>query len=155
MDQSQSRSAPDIGTNDLLKDTAEQVTKDITKLVYEIERHDIKCTVSSIIITHKGELDLKVHQVNKELSSRFKTKFVYNQNITLNHLNNGGLHLNKRRDGALALNFINHIRDWDKKVTVSMNEKNFVQKDCAGTEPSKSSLIEHLRDCGILQKMLV
>ena len=99
-----------IGTNDLSKDTAEQVTNNITKLAYEIERHDIKCTVSSII-TRKGELDSKVHQVNEELSSRFKTKFVCNQNITLNHLNNGGLHLNKRGDGALALNFINHIRD--------------------------------------------
>ena len=47
-----------IGTNDLSKDTAEQVTSNITKLVYEIERHDIKCTVSSII-TRKGELDSK------------------------------------------------------------------------------------------------
>ena len=51
----------------------------------------------------------KVHQVNKELSGRFKIKFVCNQNITLNHLNNGGLHLNKKGDGPLALNFINHI----------------------------------------------
>ena len=28
-----------------------------------------------------------------------------------NHLNNRGLHLNKRGDRALALNLINHIRD--------------------------------------------
>ena len=97
-----------IGTNDVSQDTAEQVTKNITKLAYEIERHDIKCIVSSII-TRKGELHSKVHQVNKELNSRFKTKFLCNQNINLNHLNNGGLYLNKRGDGALALDFINHI----------------------------------------------
>ena len=30
-----------IGTNDLSKETAEQVTNNITKLVYEIERHDL------------------------------------------------------------------------------------------------------------------
>ena len=96
------------GTYDLSKDTVEQVTKNITKPVYEIEMHDIKCTVLSII-TRKGELDSKVHQVNKELSRKLKTKFICNQNITLNHLNNGGLHLNKRGDGAFALNFVTWI----------------------------------------------
>ena len=70
-------------------------------------------------------INSKVHQVNKELSSRFITKFVCNQNITFN---NGGLYLNKRGDGALALNFINHIRDWDIKVTVSMNERELFSK---------------------------
>ena len=51
--------------------------------------------------------------VNEQLCKKLKTKnctYICNKNISLNHLNNGGLHLNKRGDGALALNLINHIR---------------------------------------------
>ena len=44
-----------IGTNDPSKDTAEQVTKNITQLVYEIERHDIKCTITGD--STKGEME--------------------------------------------------------------------------------------------------
>ena len=100
------------GTNDLSSKTAEQVTGNILKLVAEIEKHGIKCTVSTII-NRQGELGSKVHLVNEQLCKKLKTKnctYICNKNISLNHLNNGGLHLNKRGDGALALNLINHIR---------------------------------------------
>ena len=49
-----------IGTNDLSSYSAEQVTGNIMKLTAEVEKHNIKCTVSSIII-QKGELSSKVH----------------------------------------------------------------------------------------------
>ena len=100
------------GTNDLSSKTAEQVTGNILKLVAEIEKHGIKCTVSTII-NRQGELGSKVHLVNEQLCKKLKTKnctYICNKNISLNNLNNGGLHLNKRGDGALALNLINHIR---------------------------------------------
>ena len=102
-----------IGTNDLSKTSAGQVTDNILKLAAEIKKHGIKCSISSLI-TRKGELN-KVKQVNAKLAKEIKTdtciKLICNNNITSNHLNNEGLHLNKRGDRALALNLINHIRD--------------------------------------------
>ena len=83
------------------------------KLAEEIERNEIRCTVSSII-TRRGKLNEKVKQVNERLRNIVdgysNLGFICNENISFNHLNNGGLHLNKREDGALALNFISHIR---------------------------------------------
>ena len=35
---------------------------------------------------------------------------IKHETMTAQHLNQGGIHLNKREDGALALNFINDIR---------------------------------------------
>ena len=103
-----------IGTNDLSRTSAGQVADNILKLAAEIKKHGIKCSISSLI-TRKGELNDKVKQVNAKLAKAIKTdtciKLICNNNITSNHLNNGGLHLNKRGDGALALNLINHIRD--------------------------------------------
>ena len=99
------------GPNDLSSKIAEQVTGSILKLVAQIEKHGIKCTVLTII-NRQGELGSKVHLVNEQLCKKLKTKnctYICNKNISLNHLNNGGLHLNKRGDGALALNLINHI----------------------------------------------
>ena len=45
-----------------------------------------------------------------------------NSNITLNHLNRSGLHLNKRGDGALALNIINFIKALHCKCSVQLAE---------------------------------
>ena len=47
----------------------------------------------------------------KEITAKNKIGFVEQSNIGYEHLNFGGLHLNKRGDGALALNFICYIRD--------------------------------------------
>ena len=84
--------------------SAGQVTDNILKLAAEVKKHGIKCSISSLI-TRKGELNDKVKQVNAKLAKAIKTdtsiKLICNNNITLNHLNNGGLHLNKRGDGAL------------------------------------------------------
>ena len=103
-----------IGTNDLSRTSAGQVTDNILKLAAEIKKHGIKCSLSSLI-ARKGELNDKVKQVNAKLAKAIKAdtciKLICNNNITSNHLNNGGVHLNKRGDGALALNLINHIRD--------------------------------------------
>ena len=80
--------------------------------------------------------------MNKQLSNKLKTKnitYVCNKNISLHHLNKGGLHFNKRGDGALALNLINHIRSWDEKVFVSVNRKNPNIKTYIGTKPAKGA----------------
>ena len=106
-----------VGTNDLSQGSVEQVSCNIVKLADEIERNGIRCTISSII-TRKGELNEKGKQVNERLRNivddSSSLRFICNKNISFNHLNNGGLHLNKRGDGALVLNFINHIRKESK-----------------------------------------
>ena len=103
----------DTGTNDLFQGSVEQVSCKIIKLAEEIERNGIRYTISSII-TQKGELNEKGKQVNERLreivsSDSSGLRFICNKNISFNNLNNGGLHHNKRGDGSLALNFINHI----------------------------------------------
>ena len=99
------------GTDDLSQGSVEQVCCNIVKLVGEIERNEIRCTVSSIII-RRGELNEKGRHVNERLrdivDDSSSLTFICNKNMSFNHLNNGRLHLNKRGDGALALNFINH-----------------------------------------------
>ena len=62
------------------------------KFAAEIEKHNIKCTVSSIII-RKGELSSKVHRVNEQLNDKLKTKnitYICNKNISPHHLNKVG-----------------------------------------------------------------
>ena len=104
----------DTGTNDLFEGSVEQVSCNI-KLAEEIERNGIRCTISSII-TQRRELNEKKKgkQVNERLreivDDSSGLRFICNENISFNLLNNGGLHHNKRGDGSLALNFINHIR---------------------------------------------
>ena len=130
-----------IGTNDLSSYSDEQVTGNIMKLIAEMEKHTIKCTVSSIII-RKGELTSKEHQVNEQLGNKLKTKnitYICNKNISPQHLGKGGLYLNKRGDGALALNLINHICSWDEKVSMSMNRKNPNIKTYIGIELAKGA----------------
>ena len=47
----------------------------------------------------------------KEITAKTNIGFVEQSNIGYEHLNFGGLHLNKRGDGGLALNFIRYIRN--------------------------------------------
>ena len=101
-----------IGTDDLSQGSVEQVSCNIIKLAEEIERNGTRCTISSVI-TRRGKLNEKVKQANERLHNivdgNSNLRFYCNENISFHHLNNGGLHLNKRGDGALALNFISQI----------------------------------------------
>ena len=128
------------GTNDLSQGSVEQVPCNIIKLAEEIEENGIRCTVSSII-TRRGKLNKKVKQVNKRLGNivddNSSLRFICNENISFNHLNNGGLYLNKRGDEALALNFISFIRkDKHRDITLPVN---------LITEPAKS-ITSHCED---------
>ena len=104
-----------IGTNNLSDEsmTANRIADKIFQLANKIEEHGIKCTISELI-TQCDENNEKVKLVNKKLEER-KSKtnigLVKHDNIVSNHLNYGGLHLNRRGDGALALNMINCIRN--------------------------------------------
>ena len=88
------------------------VYKPLLIVICDIEERGIKCTISKLI-TRRDENNEKVRLVNKTLEER-KSKTNIGQmkydNIVSDHLSYGGLHLNRRGDGALALNMINCIR---------------------------------------------
>ena len=101
------------GTNDLAYKDPEDVAGNIIRMVQEIKKHRIACSVSTLI-TRKDNLDLneKVKKVNHPLNNSLgkNTAIIDHTNINEYHLNNGGLHLNHRGDGALAHNLIQHIQ---------------------------------------------
>ena len=104
-----------VGTNNLSDEsmTADRIADNIFQLANKIEEHGIKCTISELI-TRRDENNEKVKLVNKKLEERKSETnigLVKHDNIVSNHLNYGGLHLNRRGDGALALNMINCIRN--------------------------------------------
>ena len=55
---------------------------------------------------------MNVEEIDNLLYRELPTgiNIIKHENITAQHLNQGGIHLNKRGDGALVLNFINDIR---------------------------------------------
>ena len=106
-----------IGTNDIPDKnmTAETIAEKIMEIGKKIEDHGIRCTISELVPrSDVSTYNNKVKSVNmklKEITAETKIGFVEQSNIGYEHLHFGGLHLNKRGDGALALNFIRYIRD--------------------------------------------
>ena len=100
-----------IGTNDVANLSADQVKDNIFEIARNIRNKGINCTVSSLI-TRKDQYSVNVEEINNLLYRELPTgiNIIKHENITAQHLNQGGIHLNKRGDGALALNFINDIR---------------------------------------------
>ena len=69
---------------------------------------------------------LQVKSINKELkeiTAKARIGFVEQSNIGYEYLNFRGLHLNKRGDGALALNFMRYVRDQEEEVFVPLTER--------------------------------
>ena len=106
-----------IGTNDMPDKnmTAETIAEKIMEIGKKIKDHGIRCTISELVTrSDVSTYNNKVKSVNmklKEITAKTKIGFVEQSNIGYEHLNFGGLHLNKRGDGALALNFMCYIRD--------------------------------------------
>ena len=97
------------GTNDLSYNEPEEIAKNIVALTKLAEQEGIKCVVSNIVKRDDHHLWYKTQRVNCLLNES-EISIIDNSNITLNHLNRSGLHLNKREDGALALNIINFFK---------------------------------------------
>ena len=64
---------------------------------------------SLITRTDNGKASLTVIKTNKHLHG-LQMDIIDNGNITSNELNEGGLHLNPRGFGKLAINFISRIK---------------------------------------------
>ena len=65
--------------------------------------------LSLITRTDNGKAFLTVIKTNKQLHG-LQMDIIDNGNITSNELNEGGLHLNPRGSGKLAINFISRIK---------------------------------------------
>ena len=69
-----------------------------------IEDYGIRCTISELVtVSDVSTYNNKVKSLNKkfkEITAKTKIGFVEQSNIVYEHLNFGGLHLNKRGDGA-------------------------------------------------------
>ena len=107
-----------IGTNDLCDTllSPDDIARNVVNLVKSVTSEGIKCSVSSLI-QRNDELWEKGQKVNVALKRILpdQCSFIDNSNINTSHLNRSGLHLNKRGSAALALNFINFIRNLDLK----------------------------------------
>ena len=101
------------GTNDLLNElNAEQIADKIFELGRKIVNSGTSCTISTLV-ERQDELNSMVRDVNKFLIQNLprELSIIDNSNLTASyHLNASGLHLNRKGDGALALNIIRHIK---------------------------------------------
>ena len=103
-----------VGTNDLKSLAPRQVAERIVDLGNSIsaDSPSTKVTISSLIVrSDDSVLNDKVTQVNKILNSssnQNEWKYLSHCNITTEHLNNSGLHLNHDGTKTLSSNFSRH-----------------------------------------------
>ena len=74
----------------------------------------IKCSVSGIIVRNDS-YSSKGQEVNRLLKENLPQNiyFLDNNNITVDHLNHGGLHFNRRGTGKFAYNLVNYVKSLD------------------------------------------
>ena len=74
----------------------------------------IKCSVSGIIVRNDS-YSSKGQEVNRLLKENLPQDvyFLDNNNITVDHLNHGGLHFNRRGTGKFAYNLVNYVKSLD------------------------------------------
>ena len=100
------------GTNNLMNSLdAEDIANKIIELGRNIADTGTRCSIS-MLISRRDELESMVRNVNNCLAKNMPPEIstIDNSNISNNyHLNSSGLHLNRKGDGALALNIIKHV----------------------------------------------
>ena len=106
-----------VGTNNLATDSPQQIAENIVALTKLITDRGIECSVSEIL-KRNDYLSLVGEEVNLILRNILpdNVKLICNDSIEHNHLNDSGVHLNKRGTGALAYNFIQFIKQLDFKT---------------------------------------
>jgi hypothetical protein len=99
-----------VGTNDLQRKTPDELLTHVQVLGQKINREnrDIELVLSEIITRKDDErLANKVNEYNKGLAQlciEQNWSLIKHNNISINHLNNYGLHLNKQGTSVLAKN---------------------------------------------------
>ena len=104
-----------IGTNNLKRSNPREVAEKIVDLGHMVcnQSPAIKVTISFLITRNdKENLAAKVKEVNsilRKFAMQNEWNIITNSNITEEHLNRSGLHLNQTGTKILALNFSSHI----------------------------------------------
>ena len=97
-----------VGTNNSINDPSSVILNKLLSLksfIY-IELPEFNVIFSNIIDrSDNGIARLKIPNFNKHLTSQ-KIEIIGNDNISLEHLNGSGLHLNRHEKGKLAINLI-------------------------------------------------
>ena len=103
-----------IGTNDLRSSTPQEVFSNINGLVKMVTSKGIKCSVSGIIVRNDSYSSTR-QEVNTLLKENLPQDvyFLDNNNITVDHLNHGGLHFNRRGTEKFAYNLFNYVKSLD------------------------------------------
>jgi lysophospholipase L1-like esterase len=105
-----------IETNDLKRQTPQQISMSISMLCQEIkESPKLKIVISEVIIrSDNPSLGTKVKELNHKLlqvCNNNKWGLITHNNISVNHLNPYGLHLNKQGTAKLAKNIIDYLKN--------------------------------------------
>ena len=110
-----------VGTNNLRgRETPTKCAEEIISLAKAIKSNLPMTTVAVSGLTTRTDNDnlaVKVNEVNstlKRLCRQINVNFIDHSNITPNHLNRSGIHLNKMGTSLLARNFNNSIYNKDK-----------------------------------------
>ena len=106
-----------IGTNDIQNEAVPDVLKGIKSLMDMILNELPNCHVAvSEIIRRAGKsvatINGKINEFNSGLKS-MNVDILRQQSILPDHMNQGGLHLNRNGDRQLAMNIIGKIRSFD------------------------------------------
>jgi lysophospholipase L1-like esterase len=106
-----------VGTNDLKRQTPQQIAGSISTLCQEIvkESPNTKIVLSKVITrSDDPSLNSKINELNCKLSQvchNNKWGILNHTNITADHLNPYGLHLNKQGTAKLAKNIIDYFKN--------------------------------------------
>ena len=106
-----------VGTNNLINDLSSVVLNILLSLKKFIhtelpESNVVLCNI--IDRSDNGTARLKILKFNKHLDS-LKIDTIDNGNISSEHLNGSGLHLNRHGKGKLAMNLIKKLRELHKR----------------------------------------
>ena len=90
----------------------EELTNEILQLKHYLEKalpQSVIILSFPIIRTDNRRADVALTKLRENLSN-LNINSIYNDNINESHLGKGGLHLNDRGKGKLAMNYISYIR---------------------------------------------
>ena len=102
-----------FGTNNTINDSSSVILNELLllKKFIHTELSELSVILSNIIDRlDNGIARLKISNFNKHLNS-LKIDTIDNGNISSEHLNGSGLHLNRHGKGKLAMNLIKKLRE--------------------------------------------
>ena len=106
-----------FGTNNTINDSSSVILNELLllKKFIHTELSELNVILSNIIDRlDNGIARLKISNFNKHLNS-LKIDTIDNGNISSEHLNGSGLHLNRHGKGKLAMNLIKKLRELHRR----------------------------------------